>query len=682
LKNKVLKLGIFSLFVSLIFGMFIFNIEKYSTKKVDDFFNYTESYSPIKIPEKIFSEENNNKIVNIVETAVQEDNLFYAFKVVDQGYDIRDGINFIFLPKQDITLFVPNIAERNQYNPPLGRSTLSIDSIASLKNSREFEWQLFIKTLDKKQYDKLIEKIRNNYNKEFDADYTSQDFSDFDKSQSYQLGIDSDMYNISTYIKTGIVFLIVILSFWAFSIKKRINILRQNGYSYISIVNTLIGKPYTFFVLISTSLLTYYIGSISKDYGVKFFVETSLFSFLCYFWLMIMVYAVNKLTRSGNEHKKITGRILNTVLPTVVKLIFLLMLVVSSIDLAMIIYKSSHLNYKKDIPKSILDDKYHVFFPVVAGKNQLDFMYDETYSQNEQDEVYQYLNEKGSLLVNIEHYNIKENEIFGRGIQINPNYLKKFTILDDRGNRILIDETDQDRVLLIPEKVKNDAGISIIKKYYYEELPPYENKSTKIIYIKDDQPVYSFVPSNPWIDDYPILDVLTTSNSTSWERNIFNGDMYPPLKVKTSDLSIKELKLLLAKNQLDDNLPSFFPYEEADITLIKRLSGSLVYLLTNSIMTTFAFSIVSLLITIYSFRYNHRKFKLLRLNGYSFFKTYDKIFLALIFEIIIGILIAMILSEISKEFVVNICLAMLLNVIIVSTTLFFVERNKSQNTKF
>ncbi|MBU5895229.1 hypothetical protein JVW19_24945, partial [Vibrio cholerae O1] len=70
-------------------------------------------------------------------------------------------------------------------------------------------------------------------------------------------------------------------------------------------------------------------------------------------------------------------------------------------------------------------------------------------------------------------------------------------------------------------------------------------------------------------------------NSDSWERNIFNGDRYPPIKIKTAGQSSEKLNDLLEKNKLKDNLPSFVPYEKADITLIKRLSVSLGYLLTS-----------------------------------------------------------------------------------------------------
>ena len=65
-----------------------------------------------------------------------------------------------------------------------------------------------------------------------------------------------------------------------------------------------------------------------------------------------------------------------------------------------------------------------MFLPRCCGKNQLEFDHDKDSRAEEEEEIYRYLNQNGSLLVNIEHYNIKENEVFGRTIQLNPNYLK------------------------------------------------------------------------------------------------------------------------------------------------------------------------------------------------------------------------------------------------------------------
>lgn len=657
--------------------MFIFQVEQYSRDKVTDFFRYTDSYSPVKKPKKITNKKENDSAIDIIEKISKQEGLFTLYKVVDQGYFIKEGINFKFLEKAEITLYAPQMHQKSVYSPPLSKSVLTIDGIDNLKNKNEFEWQVFIKTEDKNKYKDTVEQIKNAYNKAFDENYTYKDFADFEKSENYELSSGRDIYNISSYLKIGIAFFIVMLSFWIFSVHKKIHILRQNGYSIVASINNFIGKGYATCIFASIALLTYLLGRISSIYCVNFMINIGLLLALSYVWLMLLVYVVEKLGRRKKESKNKGEKLFINVLPTAIKLIFLMMLVATHLDLARIMYQASNITFNSEVPKKISEDNYHVFYPVVVGKNQLEFTYDKDSRAEEEEEIYRYLNQKGSLLVSIQHYNTKENEVFGREIQLNPNYLKKFEILDENNQRVLIEESEEKRILLIPERFKGSDDLKKIEEYYFKDLLQFEDKLTEIIYIKDKQPVYSFVPNKPWIDDYPILDILTLKNSDSWERNIFSGAMYPPIKIKTAGQSSEKLSGLLEKNKLTDNLPSFVPYEKSEITLIKSLSGSLSSLLISSLLTVFVFSIVCLLTTAYFFQYHNKKFYLLRLNGYSFFETYASVFLLLLFELMMGLTIAAFLSEISKEFVINIFLAMVLNVIIVSMTLFRVEKRQS-----
>ncbi|MCI3872403.1 DUF1430 domain-containing protein [Lactococcus petauri] len=677
MKKRILKFNLAILLLSILFGMFIFQVEQYSRDKVTDFFRYTDSYSPVKKPKKITNKKENDSAIDIIEKISKQEGLFTLYKVVDQGYFIKEGINFKFLEKAEITLYVPQTHQKSVYSPPLSKSVLTIDGIDNLKNKNEFEWQVFIKTEDKNKYKDTVEQIKNTYNKAFDENYTYKDFADFEKSESYELSSGRDIYNISSYLKIGITFFTVMLSFWIFSVHKKIHILRQNGYSIVASINNFIGKGYATCIFVSIALLTYLLGSISRIYCVNFMINVGLLLSFSYIWLMMLVYVVEKLGRRKKESKNKGEKLFINILPTAIKLIFLMMLVVIHLDLARIMYQASNITFNSEVPKKISEDNYHVFYPVVVGKNQLEFTYDKDSRAEEEEEIYRYLNQKGSLLVSIQHYNTKENEVFGREIQLNPNYLKKFEILDENNQRVLIEESEEKRILLIPERFKGSDDLKKIEEYYFKDLLQFEDKLTEIIYIKDKQPVYSFVPNKPWIDDYPILDILTLKNSDSWERNIFSGAMYPPIKIKTAGQSSEKLSGLLEKNKLTDNLPSFVPYEKSEITLIKSLSGSLSSLLISSLLTVFVFSIVCLLTTAYFFQYHNKKFYLLRLNGYSFFETYASVFLLLLFELMMGLTIAAFLSEISKEFVINIFLAMVLNVIIVSMTLFRVEKRQS-----
>lgn len=277
--------------------MFIFQVEQYSRDKVTDFFRYTDSYSPVKKPKKITNKKENDSAIDIIEKISKQEGLFTLYKVVDQGYFIKEGINFKFLEKAEITLYVPQTHQKSVYSPPLSKSVLTIDGIDNLKNNNEFEWQVFIKTEDKNKYKDTVEQIKNTYNKAFDENYTYKDFADFEKSENYELSSGRDIYNISSYLKIGIAFFIVMLSFWIFSVHKKIHILRQNGYSIVASINNFIGKGYATCIFASIALLTYLLGIISRIYCVNFMINVGLLLALSYVWLMLLVYVVEKLGR-------------------------------------------------------------------------------------------------------------------------------------------------------------------------------------------------------------------------------------------------------------------------------------------------------------------------------------------------------------------------------------------------
>lgn len=677
--NKVFKFSIFVLVISIILGIQIFHLEQYSIKMVDNFFySTTEAYSPIKIPQKIRNTNENKKIIDIIQKASNENKIGFLKRVDNQGYYIKEGLNFLFLSKTDITFYISEPAEHKVQIPPIGKSRLAIENIQALITQNEFEGQFFIKTLDRVTYDTFVEMIRNDFNIAFKTNFRLEDFSDFNRTQSYRLGKDMDMYNISSYLHIGIAFLFVISIFWIASFQEKNKILRINGYSIIAIVNTIVGKWYGIALVISPILVFVLLNPTLSYFSLINFIFVYGLLLLLYFWFFLLVYFFTVVSEINDEKIYKVQKKLNMVLPFIIKLVFLLFMVVSGTDLVRIILTAKEISIKHDTPQNISEDNFHIYYPVTVGKNNREFIYDKDYWQVEEDRLYRYLNSKGSILVNLQAYEIDINEIFGRGISVNPNYLEKFEIFDIEGNRVLIDESIKSKVLLIPQYMMDrPEGLEKIKKYYHE-LAQFNHQDIQIIYIKN-QPVYSFNSQEPWIDDYPFLTILTLGNSTGYDRNSFNGAKHPPLKINTSNLSMKEFDNLLEELQVKDNLPHLFPFENAEIVRTKRLTGSLFYILSISIITIFSFSIVCILTTMFSFQFNKRKFELLRLNGYSFFHTYKIVLLGIVAELILVGIISLILAEINRELLLNLFIAMFLNIIIVSITLFRLEKNQEKN---
>ena len=75
-----------------------------------------------------------------------------------------------------------------------------------------------------------------------------------------------------------------------------------------------------------------------------------------YIWLMMLVYVVEKLGRRKKESKNKGEKLFINILPTAIKLIFLMMLVVIHLDLARIMYQASNITFNSEVPKKISED--------------------------------------------------------------------------------------------------------------------------------------------------------------------------------------------------------------------------------------------------------------------------------------------------------------------------------------
>ncbi|HGF7699896.1 TPA: DUF1430 domain-containing protein, partial [Enterococcus faecium] len=307
-------------------------------------------------------------------------------------------------------------------------------------------------------------------------------------------------------------------------------------------------------------------------------------------------------------------------------LLFSLLLTVANVELATIVFSSSQLAVSHEPPKEIADEDYYVFYPVTIGKNHVDFIYSNRFASAADQELYETLNKNGSILVNVSDYLNEENEQFGRGIKINLNYLKKFPLIDVSGRLIQITEEETHPVILIPERyrhtdLKND--LAQITEYYQE----ISEKEPEFLFIKNNQPIYTFIPSIPWIEHYPVVEILTLKNSTYWERNILSGEIYPPLKIKIGSLSKERLFELIEESQLRDNLQLSFPYTQTEEIAVKVLSRSFHYLIQICFLTFFSFFLLSYVMLCIYFVYNCRKIAIFRSSGYSLFETYKDFFM-------------------------------------------------------
>lgn len=122
---------------------------------------------------------------------------------------------------------------------------------------------------------------------------------------------------------------------------------------------------------------------------------------------------------------------------------------------------------------------------------------------------------------------------FKRHGTINPNYLKKHSIYDSKGEKISISEKNKNWVILIPDKFKKDE--KEIRKLYQSTnnyLENHKKGEIEIIWTKPDQKYFSYNTSvNPKEGNYvkdPIVLVGTEEGLyPQWSSIIFNIEGNP-----------------------------------------------------------------------------------------------------------------------------------------------------------
>lgn len=438
-------------------------------------------------------------------------------------------------------------------------------------------------TREKEAYERFISLFVERFNQAFHTDYATNIFEDFENSYSYSVISSTDVYNYRVYLTIGLILLFLLLSSFFLLMNKEISLLLNNGFSLHQVLWCLLGKK--------KIIITFIIAGIIGGFIFMYYKEQFLYLFQMYVFLFSGIYGISLISLLLVEKIVSLREAFNYIQYILFTfwLLFSLLLTVANVELATIVFSSSQLAVSHEPPKEIAGEDYHVFYPVTIGKNHVDFIYSNRFASAADQELYETLNKNGSILVNVSDYLNEENEQFGRGIKINPNYLKKFPLADDHGNLIQVTEEEAHPVILIPERYRHTGLKNNLEKIteYYQEI---SEKEPKFLFIKNNQPIYTFIPSISWIEHYPLVEVLTLKNSTYWERNILSGEIYPPLKIKIGSLSKEMLFELIEESQLRDNLQLSFPYTQTEEAAVKVLSRSFHYLIQVCFLTFFFFS--------------------------------------------------------------------------------------------
>ncbi|HCC01155.1 MAG TPA: hypothetical protein DEP60_00480 [Ruminococcaceae bacterium] len=169
-------------------------------------------------------------------------------------------------------------------------------------------------------------------------------------------------------------------------------------------------------------------------------------------------------------------------------------------------------------------------------------------------DVYPVVNRQGALFIkafNFQPENISQPSVRRYpSITVNPNYLKKYPLLDSTGKQVIIPESKTDWILLAPEHYKSqetslikyfqtsrDGRNEIDRQEYGSSAKGSKGRHIKVIWIKDRQKVYSFnskvSPDTMGALENVLVQVMTEQNSCISDRECVNGNAdSDALKVK------------------------------------------------------------------------------------------------------------------------------------------------------
>ena len=601
-------------------GFALVSINKQVLYRTNEFFHQTDTYTPIRLPQHFIGQEEYEQLIMVFENVSSETELSYMKKTVNESNEVDTSLNFKIQPKLEMTLYYHGDVKASHEKVPYSNTSFRVTSIEESIKIKDFEGEFFLMTREKEAYERFISLFTDRFNQAFHTDYATNIFEDFENSYSYSVISSTDVYNYRVYLTIGLILLFLLLSSFFLLMNKEISLLLNNGFSLHQVLWCLLGKK--------KIIITFIIAGIIGGFIFMYYKEQFLYLFQMYVFLFSGIYGISLISLLLVEKIASLREAFNYIqyILFIFGLLFSLLLTVANVELATIVFSSSQLAVSHEPPKEIAGEDYHVFYPVTIGKNHVDFIYSNRFASAADQELYETLNKNGSILVNVSDYLNEENEQFGRGIKINLNYLKKFPLIDVSGRLIQITEEETHPVILIPERyrhtdLKND--LAQITEYYQE----ISEKEPEFLFIKNNQPIYTFIPSIPWIEHYPVVEILTLKNSTYWERNILSGEIYPLLKIKIGSLSKERLFELIEESQLRDNLQLSFPYTQTEEIAVKVLSRSFHYLIQIFLLTFFSFFLLSYVMLCIYFVYNCRKIAIFRSSGYSLFETYKDFFM-------------------------------------------------------
>jgi putative ABC transport system permease protein len=270
---------------------------------------------------------------------------------------------------------------------------------------------------------------------------------------------------------------------------------------------------------------------------------------------------------------------------------------------------------------------YGVFYPMYTGDEQTG----EEETRREAviaSELYPYLDAAGMVYVNAHAFEDRSEwegsqtsdaekagdrtrAEYTRSLEVNPNYLDIFPVLDASGAPVHVSRDESALILLVPDTMR-DAEAEVRDWYENDQLACRENdaqvygvlpdipekQDVRIIWAAPGQKVFTFDPdvNDTGMIDMPVMEVLTERNSYITQRQILGTGNTDPAKIRLKDsteAAYRQTLPVLEELGLADNFKALVSVNErAEAQLAVTRDGLRLALISMAVFLAMAFYLI------------------------------------------------------------------------------------------
>ncbi|MCT0016398.1 DUF1430 domain-containing protein [Lactococcus lactis subsp. lactis] len=598
--NKVIKFVLLILFAVIAFSAANVAKNDLADSKIKQIYN-VQGYKQIFLPSSI---DKNEELVSIMKSVSEKNDTPFLFRSVYIGVENNNNGNPNLLKeKNDVIFFSSKNSPQNSktilshgftYN--FFYEPLSEISLVQLTNSDIY--------ISDKHLNITLQELSKILNQKYKLKISSQKLvvrpSDYPPT-SYTDFISYNNYNLVFFITVSIIFFSIFLFVWLLANNKAISINRLNGLSAYKIGKQLFLKEF-----VMLSLTTYIIASLVafRAFNLNYTIQMLLLSGLIIIFSYVAIVIVSSFSLTNQLNSKPFFKYSYYILYAVKAFVFL---VTVSTTASLLYFMNADIG-----TNSKIGQEYAVLYPEFVGyglnSNQMPSSV----------KLFDYAEKHEGLYVYLASaYDENNNNV----LQVNDNYLSKFSIISSDNQRIKINSQEKSGIVLIAEKDK--SKLSEIKKEY-DFSSSFKSSKIKYYFIKNNQRA-PLLGGNNGTTDPDVMEVFTSKNASKNTNFLYNSVLKFKIKDSKTRTYEKIAPTLKTMGALTTH-PSMITVNSINKTTNMSIVGSIPsYIVLNGLIIVIFLSMI-LATTLFYFETYKKKIAVKRLYGISFFVTYRSLF--------------------------------------------------------